>query len=584
MDILDSIDQAGEIDFHKLWMIAMRRRMIVLACVFLAVTGALFYNYNARPVYRAQALVLIEREMQNNVITEGVKVNTNLDDYYQTQYEIIRSRSLSEAVAKDLQLDKNPDYAADPAGIVQASISVVPVKRSRLINLQVDGYNPKTAADISNTLSQRFIEQNVENRTFLSKEVLRVMDPATSTSFESLPAVVNNPLIQKLKSDLIKLQMDRAELSKSYKAKHPSMIQLEAQIHETQAQLDKEISHIANSVKIQLSGQLQGRTVRVIDPARIPGAPFKPQKTQNLVVALIISLVLGLALAYLVDTFDLSIRSPEDFEEMVKLPCLGMLNQLFGLDPDNLGRYDVVWKDNRSHAAENFRNIRTALSFRLSNIKGSKILLVTSTIQGEGKSFISVNLARVFAQNGARVLLIDGDLRRPSVHKVFAFENERGLSNVLTDADAKPEEFIMDSGVKNLGVIPCGPIPDSPAELLTDSRLKPILEWAARSYDLVIVDSPPVFPVTDALLWAKQVHGVVFVVQSGKARVAAMRRAIHTLKSSFANVIGGVLNQISLKAGDSYGYYYRYYYGKYISKKDDKKGGGKARPPVPAES
>ena len=544
--------------FMAYWQ-ALRRRWRTAAAFVVLVTGATAVaSFSMRPVYRAAALVLIEKENGNTLTREEVSVDSRDADYYQTQYEIIKSRRLAERVVEDLNLKSNPEFneGGDPAAALQKKIEVVPVRRSRLVELAAESLDRGLSARIANTLAQKYVEQNLENRLYLSKEVLKALnDDASTASFESLPAVVNSSLVQELKIQKAKLEGGWADFSGRYTPRHPQMIQLKAQLEATREQIDREIRHIADSVKIQLSGQLQGNNVRIIDEALVPRFPVRPKKTRNVLFALLAGIMAGWRLAYFLDRLDLVFSRIEDVESLLKIPALGALPKITGFSGDHPASFTSIWDSTRSHAAEGFRNLRTSISFRLSTVKGTSVIQVTSSVPGEGKSLIAANLARAFAQAGEKVLLVDGDLRRPSVQRIFDMEAGEGLSSYLA-AGRRPEDLVRETGIPNLWVLPCGPLPDNPSELLSAKKIKSLFDWATAQYDRVIVDSPPVFPISDALLWAPHVHGVAFVVLAGRVRAAIAERARQKLGESFANILGGILNLSPL---ESAGYYYNYH-------------------------
>jgi capsular exopolysaccharide synthesis family protein len=549
----------GEVDFKYLWQVVQRRGRIIAAAAAMTTAAAVITVFSLRPVYEAKAMVLIEKVGQNTLEKEGVMVESGQDDYYQTQYEIIRSRTLAERVMADLKLANYPEFAGiDPVERLQGAVKVTPLRRTRLVNVSAESTDPALAARIANRLAELYVEQNLENNIVLSRSLLKAIDGKniSDASMESLPAVVQSPLIQQLKGSLADLRGQWAELSRRYQPGHPRMTQLKAHIDETTSQINKEVRHIVESVRIQLSGEFKGNNVRIVDRALVPDRPARPRKLRVSALALLLGLVGGIALALAVDRWDLVVRSQEDVEHFIRMPCLAVIQAYTFAGGKDGDKFAAVWDDSRSLASEAFRNLRTAVSFRLSQVKGSAVIQITSSVQEEGKTFVAANLARAFAQSGERVLLIDGDLRRPCVHRIFGCPNERGLSGFLLNGGEPP---VVDSGVPGLAIIPCGPIPDNPAELLSGRDLDGLIEWGAKNYGRVIVDTPPVFPVTDSLLWSKRTHAVIMVVRSAEVRVAAIQRAHHLLKEAFANVLGGVLNMASVESTE----YYRYYHGYY---------------------
>jgi len=548
-----------ELDLRYLWQVVRRRKQIIAAVALVTTAAAVIAVFARKPVYRADALVLIEKVGQNTLDIEGVKVESNQEDYYQTQYEIIKSRSLAEKVVADLGLAHSPEFAGkEPAVRLQKAIRVTPVRRTRLVQVSAESADPVVAAKIANRLAERYVENNRENRINLSKSLLKSIDAqnASSASMESLPVVVESQLIQKMKGNLADLTAQWAEMSRKYQPVHPKMKQLKARVDDTMANIDKEVRHIVESLRIQLSGEFQGNNVRIVDQALVPDQPVRPRKLRVSALALLLGLMGGVLIAFIVDRWDLMVRNQEDFESFVRMPCLAVLRMYEGVAEKKGDKYASVWGDSRSHASEAFRNLRTAVSFRLSSVKGPTVIQVTSAVQEEGKTFVAANLAMAFAHSGEKVLLVDGDMRRPCLHRVFGCPNERGLSAYLQDGGEPPA---INGGIPGLTIIPCGPIPDNPAELLSRNGLDTLMEWGMKNYDRVVVDTPPIFPVTDSLLWSKRTHAVLMVVRSAAVRVTVIQRAHNLLQGAFANVIGGVLNMVSDESDDQYSYYNGYY-------------------------
>ena len=548
-----------ELDIRFLWQVVLRRRKIIGAVAALSLAAATITVFATRPEYEAKSMLLIEKVGTNALDREGMAVDSTQDDYYQTQYAILQSRFLLEQVMNDLRLAGQPDFAgADPVESLRQKVRIEPVRRTRLVNIIVSSRDPRLAATVANAIASRYIIQNLDAKMFPAQSLLKAMDGKNDRAMmESLPAVVNSELIGKLKGQLADSRAAWAEDSKRYWPTHPRMEMLAARIKATQNEIDREVRYIVESVRIQLAGEFKGNNIRVIDPARAPDAPARPRKTRTMGLALLLGAGLGFGLAFLIDRWDLTVRNQEDLESFVKVPCLAVLHTYTGFDGAHPHRFHGIWEQAHSPAAEAFRNLRTAVSFRLSTVKGPTIIQVTSAVQGEGKSFMSANLALAFATAGERVLLVDGDLRRPFIHNAFDLDIERGLSNYLSNGESTPNTAA--SGVANLTLLPCGPVPDKPAELLSDRKLKDFMAWAVGAYDRVIIDSPPVFPVTDSLLWARHAHGVLLVVRAGMARVAAVQRAHQKLNESFATVLGGIVNMAPEKTSDYYYYYSGYY-------------------------
>lgn len=218
----------------------------------------------------------------------------------------------------------------------------------------------------------------------------------------------------------------------------------------------------------------------------------------------------------------------------------------------------ITNKHPKSPFAEAFRTLRTNLAFTNPDLP-SKILLITSTGPLEGKSTTIANLAVVLAQGGNRTLVIDADLRKPTMHKIFEKQNQRGLSNALVD-QAETKDLVQATDVPNLNVITSGPLPPNPAELLGSARMKALLPALAEGYDHVLFDTPPVLAVTDAAVLASLVDGVILVARAGSTRIDHLKEAKAALEMTGVRLIGTVLNGLRPESDGYYYYHYRYYY------------------------
>ncbi|MDD5208181.1 MAG: polysaccharide biosynthesis tyrosine autokinase [Elusimicrobiales bacterium] len=563
-------DNELEFDISYYLELILRRRWVALSVFISVVIVVALVTFNTRPVFQSQALLVIEKERGNNVIYQGgPTVERGNDDYYQTQYKLLKSEALLKTVHDRLNLVQYPEFA-DPYGYRKLikPVAIAPVPRSRLVYVKVDSYDPVLSANIANEVAKVFIEQNLSNQLFISKDVLNALqaDRAGNQSraiYESLPAVVNNTLIMDLKRESAKLQSQVAEASGRYTPKHPQVLALTANLAAVQGQIKEETDKVIQSLKIDLSGQLMGNNIRLIDAATPPLKPIKPRKALNMMLATIGGLILGLFAAVLVEFIDQTVRTQEDVENKLGLPFLGIVPLTRQVKEQT--SYNHLILQEHSLISESIRNLRTMVDFAEVGSK-SKSVIVSSSVQGEGKSYVAGNLAVAIAQAGEKVLIVDGDLRRSNMHKVFRVSNAKGLSDFLgggrNTEDIQP--LIQPTDVKNLSILTCGPRPPNPAELLNTPRLSAFLTWAQANYDRVIVDCPPMFPISDALLWGKYINNCIFVAAFGKTRVPLIKTAIKRFAASGIKVLGAVVN-MSKFGGLSYSYYgyyqYNYNYG-----------------------
>ncbi|MBI5210928.1 MAG: polysaccharide biosynthesis tyrosine autokinase [Elusimicrobia bacterium] len=561
----------------------LRRRWIIGSAWLATVLGGCFYLSTTRPLFEASAMVNIEKERGNAGIytNNGALIESKNEDYYQTQYRLLTRYSLIEKVHKDLQFESHPEFGG-PGGVaaLQRAVKIIPIARSRLLFVKAFSHDPRTAASIANTLSEAYVAENLSNQLFISKDVLNALqieasNPRARRLYESLPNVVNSALIQGLKTDYFKLESQAAELSQKVTPKHPAMIALRSNMASLKAQLDVETDKIVNSLKAELSGQLRGNNVRVVEPARVPESPFKPNRKGTLSLSIIGGLLLGLALGLAIEALDQSVRTETDVENKLGLPFLALVPQ--GKRKSGERAYQALLSNEHSFTAESFRSLRTMVGF--AGVDGkSKVMIVTSALESEGKSFVSCNLAVTFASLGEDVLVIDGDLRRPTIHKVLGISRERGISDFLAAGKAAAEVagLVQDCDVKKLKVLCCGTKPPNPSELLNTPRVPALLAWASTHFDRVIVDTAPILPIHDTLLWARHIPSAVLVVRHGKTRSGAVTLSARKLAGAGAKVLGVVLN--AAKPG-GLAYTDRYYYYRSYTEAADRR-----KEPAPARS
>lgn len=554
-----------ELDFSHYLDVILRRRWVVFTASIIVFFSTLIYTFTTRPIFQASSLLVIEKERGGGVQNGSMVENSN-DDYYQTQYKLLQSRSLLQRVYADIVLDKTEDFA-EPRGILklQNAVTISPVLRSRLVNVRVESHDAKLAAAIANRLSDAFVEQNLANQLFISKEVLQTLQAKGGDSNAAdLPAVVNSPLIQSLKGEYAKLQSSYAELYSRYTEKHPAVIRVRSSMIALDSQIRAETARIVASMKTELSGQLKGNNVRVIDTALPPEKPIRPKKLASLLLGLIGGLAVGVGLAFLIELLDQSVRTQEDVENKLGLPFLGQIP--FVASGHGGSVYATLLKKELSLTSEAVRNLRTMVDFA-GLPQNIKTILVTSTVQDEGKSYVASNLAVAFSQLGEKVLLITGDLRRPSIHKNFKVSTERGLSDFLAKGQRVEElaDLVHKSEVPGVDVLSCGPRPPNPSELLNTPRLGALVTWAKSNYDRVIIDCTPMYPIHDTLLWGRHVNAAIFVVRYGRTRAPLVAKACQRLVEGGVKILGAVVN--AARPGgltySAYGYYYQQYYHAY---------------------
>ena len=343
-----------------------------------------------------------------------------------------------------------------------------------------------------------------------------------------------------------------------------------------------------------ISAGLQATNIHVIDQATPPVSPIRPDKTRNILASLLVGLIFGITLAFVQEALDSSVRSAEEAERLINAPALAVIpvdrngyrrKQLPTDQPGSVSGSDgvglAVLKRPSSHMAESFRSLRTSVLLSTAP-RPPQTLLVTSAQMGEGKTSTALNLAIAFSQRGGPVLIIDADLRRPNVAKNLGVANEKGLSSFLTGAHTLQEVLIRSERVKNLWVLPAGPRPPDPAELLSSHMMGATLKGLLKHFTQIIIDSPPVLAVTDGVVLSAHVDGVILVVASGVTARGALARTHRILENARARVLGIVLNKVDLRFDAYYGSYYgpysqSYYDDASVSSSSHSSGGGDSR-------
>lgn len=431
---------------------------------------------------------------------------------------------------------------------------------------------------------------------------------------EASAAVVDNKTIQAFKERRARLHVEYQENLRIFKPDFPKMLQLKAQIAEIDSQIQGEIVAVGGSLKAQfdaiarqeaqirdkltqtrkavlttqeqsidlnmlkrevdtnrqlydnllqrfkevgISANISSNNISVVDSAEPPLFPHKPNLATNLLIGLIAGVLLGAAIVVALEVMDDSIKYPDEVERVLGLPLMGVIPKLRGKRSSTRPIAMEVHDDPRSALAEAYRSVRTALQF--STAEGApKRLVVTSTTRNEGKSTTSLALAINFAQMGQRVLLIDADMRNPTVHKLLGIPNEFGLSNLLS-SDHRGDKMITATSVPNLSVLTAGPVPPNPVDLLTGPKLLLLLNiTAALGIDYVIVDAPPMLGLADSVVLGNQLQNILFVVQASCTRKAHIRNALRRLRQAGLVPRGVVLTQA---VSQVMSYDYESYYG-----------------------
>lgn len=502
---------------------------LIVVCTLLAGATAYVVSRNSTPIYRASVTLLIN-QAQNPSMTDYTAILTS-ERLARTYSELLKTRPILEQVAERLGLE-------DPQKL-GAAISVQPVRDTQLIRLSVESPSPELAAEIANTIPQVFAEQNERlqlGRFASSKENLAREIAAVQRDIEQTQQAIDR--LAQATTPAEKAELDRLQSALT-------------QYRNTYSNLLKSYEDI------RLAEARSVNNVVVSEPAVIPEAPIRPRTLVNTLLAAVVGAMLALGGVFLIEYLDDTIKTPDDVAQVVNLATLGTIARV---KADDGQRRLIVHHEPKSPISEAYRTLRTNIQFS-SVDRPISSLLITSSSPGEGKSTTAANLAVVIAQNGQSVVLVDADLRRPTIHKFFGLPNAGGLTSALLSGDNAPvESFIQPTEIDNLYVLTSGQLPPNPSELLGSQRMRELIRRLQEEVDVVVFDSPPALAVTDAAVLSRQVDGVVLVVDAGETRQPMLQRAVEELTKVGAHILGVTLNKLSVSRSGYYYYYYYYYY------------------------
>jgi capsular exopolysaccharide synthesis family protein len=442
----------------------------------------------------------------------------------------------------------------------------------------------------------------------LEKEVL-FRQMRSSGSAEDLPEVLRSPVVQALRIELAALGRREAQLAERYLDQHPEVLEVRKQIEETRSRLKGEAERIvlaaendyktaasqeasvlgavestkaealhlagrsiqydskmreleaakavldsllARAKETDVAQELRASNIRIVDPAVVPRHPSRPRPRRDLVLALLFGLGLSVGLAFLMDHLDNTIKTPDDIRTHLRAPFLGLIPE--AEHPGSLAALALLHGESHGAFVEGYRVLRTALSYSWPE-QSPRVVVVTSALPGEGKTLTSVNLGLTLASSEAKVVVVDCDLRRSGIHLAFEVSRTPGLSDILV-GKVSAEEAVQTVPGTRLDVLPAGTPAPSPADLMSGSAMKRLLDGLRQRYTWLILDTPPVAAVADPLVLASHADGVLMVAGAEMASRGTVREALQQVASTGARLLGVLLNRAHLER-------HRYYYGAY---------------------
>jgi polysaccharide biosynthesis transport protein len=476
------------------------------------------------PVYAASTTLMINEAPSNGRTMDYTSILIS-QQLAQTYSVMMTKRAVMDEVSKTLGLDATPGGA-----------SVTLVKDTQLVVLQAENEDPELAAKLANEIPAEFARQNLaiqaaryaDSKANLTKEI-ETLNQQISTKQDKIDALgtertpAQNAEISRLQSELTQLRQRSTFLLQSYE-------------------------------NIRLDELQSTSNIVVVEKAQTPKTPVRPRTLQNTLLGAVMGLLLSMGLVFLIEYLDDRVRSPEQIDKVLKLPVVGLIARM--ATGSVKGRADLIAvREPRSPIVEAFRSLRTNIQFAGVD-QPIRTLLVSSASPSEGKSTVAANLAVVMAQAGLKVALVDCDLRRPTMHMQFELPNRAGLTDVILRDPSQWNAVMQPTGVNNLTVVLSGSLPPNPSELLGSKRMQQFLANLHQACDMVIIDAPPLLPVTDALVLAPLTDGVVLVIDYGSTRIGEAAQSKTQIDQSGARLLGVVMNRIPMGRRAYSGYYH----------------------------
>ncbi len=533
----NELKRYGAILWHWVW-------LIILGTV-LGAGAAYISSRLTTPVYAASTTLLISEAPSSGQTTDYASILTS-ERLAQTYSAMMTKRPIMDEVAKSLGID---DATTE---LLAQRVSVNLVRDTQLVVLQVENEDPALASGLANAIPAEFAKQNAalqaaryaDSKANLSREIDSLKEQITAKQNEinalgTTKTPATDAELSRLNSELTQLRQSSAYLLQSYES-------------------------------IRLAETQSTNNIVVVEPAETPTIPVRPRTFQNTLLGAVVGLLLATGIIFLIEYLDDRVRSPEQIDKILKLPVVGLIARMPTTNPKSRAGLIAV-REPRSPVVEAFRSLRTNIQFAGVD-QPIRTLLVTSAGPSEGKSTVAANLAVVMAQAGLKVAIVDCDLRRPTVHKQFDMSNHAGLTDVMLQDPSQWDGVIQPTGVNNLSIVMSGSLPPNPSELLGSKRMQQFMAHLHKSCDIVIIDAPPLLPVTDSLVLSPMTDGIVMVIDYGSTRIGEALQGKLQLDQAGARILGVVMNKIP--TGRRGSYYYYYYNREYYN---DGEGNGKRR-------
>lgn len=516
-----------ELELDKYFKAVLRWWWLILLSTVIAAGVSYYASSQQPPIFQTTTTLMVGQVMQE-ADPKGSDFSTT-EQLAESYAQIAERQPVLQATVESLGLNLSWRQ-------LQAMVNVAPIPQTQLLAITVEDNSPHRAVAIADEIAQQLIQQSPTS-------------PENEARQERSQFVHNelDDLQKKIETARVRVTELEAELETALSARQIQDLQNEITNLES---LIRGWQRNYTDLLDFLGGGGSPNFLTVIEPAQLPTVPVSPRVLINVIVAAFTGFILAVAAALLIEYIDDTLKSTDDLSSTLKVNPLGGITRIKSKDYQNIL---VTVHSPFSPLAEAYRGVRTNLQFMALD-QAVTSLLVTSANPGEGKSVTAANLGATMAQAYLKTIVVDADLRQPSVHRIFELPNQTGLSDLIRSPELELEDCLQDTGIENLQVITSGPLPPNPAEILGSARMTELIQRLEASADVVIFDSPPVLAVADAVILASRVDGVVLVVKAKRTRRSVVREALKRLQQVGARLVGGVMNQVPGRQG-----YYAYY-------------------------
>ena len=535
----------NELDLRDYLGIIRKRKLLIAATAIAVMAIVISLTLLQTPVYRSGADVLLQARTSEQLLQQGSGRQDAAQTIVNTEIEVMKSRSVLDAVEKELGFR--------PAGAIAGR------GETYVVAVTATSTDPDQAAEIANAYAETYVrvrrEGQVNDLLAASEQVqeqLTGLDAETAALDERVKAIdfAIAAAPNERAADAARIERDQI-----VNAQQPDRLSI----------ANRRASYVEQLDQLRLSSGLSKTGgARIVSQAVAPTSPFKPAPRRSVVIAMVLGLLIGVGLAFLREYLDDSISSREDLERAIPELDLLTVVPVFGDWKDRKTAKLVSVASPQSATAEAYRTLRTSMQF-VGIDHTIKVTQVTSPNPGEGKSTTLANLGVQLSRTGRRVVLVDCDLRKPRLHEFFDVSNDVGFTSILLGDATVADALSPVKGERNLVVVPSGPVPPNPSELLSAKRTQEVLQMLGEQADFVLVDSPPVLPVSDSLVLSRLVDATILVIAAGATTRRGAHRAYEQLEQIDAPLIGVVLNSVETgtRYDGGYGSYgsYGYVYG-----------------------